>query len=74
MEQAETCEAHGHAVLIASVNHIVVSYRTARLCNEFNTALVSTPDQIAKLPQMPVRHTALCEKDAMDKAVLDAVK
>lgn len=32
------------------------------------------PDQIAHLPQMPVRHTAVCEKDAMAAAVLAAVK
>jgi len=32
------------------------------------------PPQIADLPRMPVRHSAVCEKDAMDKAVLDAVK
>ena len=32
------------------------------------------PDSIAKLPQMPVRHSAVCEKDAMAQAVLDAVK
>ena len=32
------------------------------------------PDSIAKLPQMPVRHSAVCEKEAMAQAVLDAVK
>ena len=32
------------------------------------------PDSIAKLPQMPVRHNAVCEKDAMAGAVIDAVK
>ena len=32
------------------------------------------PDSIASLPKMPVRHTAVCEKDAMAQAVLDAVK
>ena len=32
------------------------------------------PDQIAKLPQMEVRHTGVCEKEEMAQAVLDAVK
>lgn len=32
------------------------------------------PDQIAKLPDLPVRHSAACEKDAMAEAVLRAVK
>lgn len=32
------------------------------------------PPQIADLPHMPVRHSAVCEKDAMDQAVLDAVR
>jgi len=32
------------------------------------------PDQIAKLPEMEIRHTGVCEKDAMAQAVLDAVK
>jgi len=32
------------------------------------------PPQIADLPHMPVRHSALCEKDEMDQAVLDAVR
>ena len=31
------------------------------------------PDSIARLPQLPVRHTAVCEKQAMAQAVLDAV-
>ena len=32
------------------------------------------PDQIKLLPEMPVRHTAVCKKDEMPQAVLDAVK
>ncbi len=32
------------------------------------------PEQIAKLPDMPIRHTAVCEKDAMAEAVLNAVR
>ena len=32
------------------------------------------PDSISKLPQMPVRHNAVCEKDNMAQAVIDAVK
>ena len=36
--------------------------------------LLTVAHQIAKLPAMPIRHTAVCEKDAMAEAVLDAVK
>ena len=32
------------------------------------------PKQIADLPQMPIRHSAVCEKDAMAQAVLEAVR
>jgi len=32
------------------------------------------PDQIAKLPEMEIRHRGVCEKDAMAQAVLGAVK
>ena len=32
------------------------------------------PKQIADLPQLPVRHSAVCEKDAMAQAVLEAVR
>lgn len=35
---------------------------------------IPEPAQIADLPDMPVRHSAVCEKDAMAEAVLDAVK
>ncbi|MBQ8618048.1 MAG: threonine synthase [Clostridia bacterium] len=32
------------------------------------------PDQIAKLPEMEIRHRGVCQKDQMAQAVLDAVK
>lgn len=35
---------------------------------------VREPDQIAKLPALPIRHTAVCEKNAMADAVLDEVR
>ena len=35
---------------------------------------IHEPDQIAKLQEMEIRHTGVCEKDAMAQAVLDAVK
>ena len=45
-------------------------------CCEALSALTGTkePDQIAKLPSLPIRHSAVCQKDAMAQAVLDAVK
>ena len=42
----------------------------ARLCELTG---VPVPDQIAGLPDMPVRHSAACEKGDMAKAVLDAI-
>ena len=32
------------------------------------------PEQIRVLPTLPIRHTAVCEKDGMEQALLDAVK
>ncbi len=32
------------------------------------------PEQIARLPELPVRHTAVCQKDEMAQAVLNALK
>ena len=32
------------------------------------------PEQIRVLPTLPVRHTAVCEKDGMEQALIDAVK
>ena len=34
---------------------------------------VPEPEQIAKLPSLPVRHKAVCGKADMAQAVLDAV-
>ena len=66
----------GASVLEAVAGETAVSGMDDFACCAALSALTGTrePDQIANLPQMPVRHTAVCEKDAMDKAVLDAVK
>ena len=32
------------------------------------------PEQIRALPNLPIRHTAVCEKDAMEQAVLEQIK
>ena len=48
MEQADTCECHCDAILVASVNDIVVTYRTASLCDILYAALVSTLDVVAE--------------------------
>ena len=32
------------------------------------------PEQILALPNLPVRHTAVCEKDAMEQAVLNVIR
>ena len=66
----------GASVLEAVAGETAVAGLDDFACCAALSALTGTrePDQIAKLPQMPVRHSAICEKDAMDKAVLDAVK
>ena len=33
---------------------------------------IPMPEQVRKLRELPVRHTAVCERDAMGQAVLDA--
>ena len=32
------------------------------------------PEQIRALPSLPIRHTAVCEKDAMEQAVLEQIE
>ncbi len=66
----------GASVLEAIAGSEAVRGRDDFTCCEALSALTSTkePDQIAKLPSLPVRHTAVCQKDAMAQAVLNAVK
>lgn len=42
MEQTHTRESHCHAIFVARLYYVVVTYRAACLCNVFNTALVCT--------------------------------
>ncbi len=48
MEQTHAGERHCDAVLVASVDDIVVTYRTACLCYILYAALVSTLDVVAE--------------------------
>ena len=48
MEQADTCECHCDAVLVASIDNIVVAYGATCLCNILHTALVSAFDVVAE--------------------------
>ena len=66
----------GASVLEAVAGETAVAGKDDFACCAALSELTATrePDQIAKLPQMPVRHSAVCEKDAMAQAVLDAVK
>lgn len=48
MEQADSCEAHCHIVLVASLDDMVIADRTARLCHIFHTALVCSFDVISE--------------------------
>ncbi len=66
----------GASVLCAIAGSEACAGKDDFACCAQLSALTGTkvPAQIANLPHMPVRHSALCEKDAMAQAVLDAVK
>ena len=48
MEQTDACECHRHSVLIADFDHIVVTDRSARLCDIFYAALLLRVDIVAE--------------------------
>lgn len=48
MEQADTCKGHGNAVLVASLDNMVVTNTASSLCYIFHTALVGTFYVVAK--------------------------
>ena len=48
MEQTNACKAHGHAIFVACLNHLVISDRTTRLRNVFDTALMRSLDVITE--------------------------
>jgi len=66
----------GASVLEAIAGSEAVKDKDDFACCAMLSELTGTrePDQIAKLPQMAIRHTGVCEKDDMAQAVLDAVK
>ena len=48
VEQSESCEAHGHSILITCINYVIVSYRTTRLSDILNAGLLCTFDVVAE--------------------------
>ena len=66
----------GASVLCAIAGEEACAGKDDFACCALLSELTGTkvPPQIADLPHMRVRHSAVCEKDAMDKAVLDAVR
>ena len=48
MEQSDSRKAHGHAILVTSCDHIVISHGTARLRHIFHTASVGALNIVAK--------------------------
>ncbi|MBR5302741.1 MAG: threonine synthase [Clostridia bacterium] len=66
----------GASVLEAIAGHAAVEGKDDFACCAMLSELTGThePDQIAKLPEMEIRHTGVCEKDAMAQAVLNAVR
>ena len=66
----------GASVLEAIAGEAAVSGKDDFACCAMLSELTNTrePDQIAKLPTMEIRHTGVCEKDAMAGAVLSVVK
>ncbi len=66
----------GASVLAAIAGSQACEGKDDFACCQLLSELTNTnlPPQIADLPHMAVRHSAVCEKDAMDKAVLAAVR
>ena len=66
----------GASVLEAIEGEAVFQGKDDFACCAMLSQLTGThePDQIAKLPEMEIRHTGVCEKDDMAQAVLDTVK
>ncbi len=66
----------GASVLEAIAGEEAVQGKDDFACCAMLSEMTGTrePDQIAGLPEMEIRHTGICEKDAMAQAVLDAVK
>ena len=66
----------GASVLEAIAGEDAVKGKDDFACCAMLSEMTGThePDQIAKLPEMEIRHSGVCEKDAMAQAVLDAVK
>ena len=66
----------GASVLEAIAGKEAVSGKDDFACCAMLSRITGTrePDQIAKLPEMAIRHTGVCEKEQMAEAVLNAVK
>lgn len=66
----------GASVLEAIAGKAAVQGKDDFACCRMLSEITGTrkPDQIAKLPELPIRHTAICEKDRMAEAVLNAVR
>ena len=48
VEQSHSCECHCHTILIACLDNIVITDRSAGFSNILNTALVSTLDIVTE--------------------------
>lgn len=48
MEQTDSRKCHYNAIFIANLDYIVITNRSARLCDVLNTALVRTLNVVAK--------------------------
>ena len=66
----------GASVLEAIAGKEAVSGKDDFACCATLSEMTGThePDQIAKLPEMEIRHTGVCEKEEMAQAVLNVVK
>ena len=47
MEQTDTGKCHYHAVLVAGINNLIISYRAAWLCHIFYTAFMCSVNVIS---------------------------
>ena len=48
VEQTDSCKRHYHVVFVAGCDDILITNRSARLCDVLNTTLMRTLDVVAE--------------------------
>ena len=61
MEQAQSGKCHSHLILVACLNDIVISDRSARLCHVFYAALMGALNIVSKWEEGVRAKRHICE-------------